>query len=200
VTHRVVADRIVAGSWAFAAATAGGDVLVRGARPEHLRLVLDKLRMTGAEVTPDAAGLRVVGRRRPEAVDVATLPYPGFPTDLQPFLVTLCSVAVGSSVITENLFESRFRFVHEIARLGAEVRVDGHHVLVRGRPHLSGAPVEASDIRAGAALVVAGLVADGVTHVEGVEHIDRGYEHFVDTRAGLGADVRLERHCEGQPH
>jgi UDP-N-acetylglucosamine 1-carboxyvinyltransferase len=189
VEHRVVPDRIVAGTWAFAAATTGGEVLLRGAQGDHLRLVFDKLRLAGTEIVPDAAGIRVTGPSRPHAVEVATLPYPGFPTDLQPFLVTLCAVAHGSAIITENLFESRFRFVHEIARLGADVRVDGHHVLVRGRQRLSGAPVEASDIRAGAALAVAGLVADGVTHVDGVEHVDRGYERFVDTLVELGADV-----------
>lgn len=193
VEHRVVPDRIVAGTWAFAAATTRGDVLVRGGRAEHLRLPLDKLRMAGAEVLPDAAGFRVVGPARPQAVEVATLPYPGFATDLQPFVVTMCAVAVGSAVVTENLFESRFRFVHEIARLGADVRVEGHHVLVRGRARLSGAPVEASDIRAGAALVVAGLVAEGETHVDGLEHVDRGYERFTESLAALGADVRRER-------
>jgi UDP-N-acetylglucosamine 1-carboxyvinyltransferase len=189
VEHRVVPDRVVAGTWAFAAATTGGDVLLRGARADHIRLVLDKLRLAGADVVPDGAGLRVRGPSRPDAVEVATLPYPGFPTDLQPFLVTLCAVADGSAIITENLFESRFRFVHEIARLGADVRVDGHHVLVRGRPRLSGAPVEASDIRAGAALAIAGLVADGVTEVGRVDHVDRGYERFAETLADLGADV-----------
>ena len=192
VSHRVVPDRIVAGTWAFAAATTGGDVFVRGGRPEHLSLVLDKLRLAGAEVTPDTAGFRVIGPSRPQAFDVATLPYPGFPTDLQPFVVTMCAVGLGSAVVTENLFESRFRFVHEIARLDADVRVEGHHVLVRGKSRLSGAPVEASDIRAGAALVVAGLVADGVTHIEGVEHIDRGYEDLVGVLTALGAQVRRE--------
>ncbi|UER54941.1 UDP-N-acetylglucosamine 1-carboxyvinyltransferase [Kineosporiaceae bacterium SCSIO 59966] len=190
VEHRVVADRVVAGSWAYAAAATGGDVLVRGGRADHLRLPLDKLRAAGADVLADAAGFRVVGPRRAQAVDVATLPYPGFPTDLQPFAVALGAVSLGSAVITENLFESRFRFVDEVARLGADVRVDGHHVLVRGRPRLSGAPVVATDIRAGAALVVAGLVADGVTTVEGAGHVDRGYEDLVGTLAGLGAQVR----------
>ena len=199
VSRRVVPDRIVAGTWAFAAATTGGDVFVRGGRPEHLSLVLDKLRLAGAEVTPDAAGFRVAGPSQPQAFDVATLPYPGFPTDLQPFVVTMCAVGLGSAVITENLFESRFRFVHEIARLDADVRVEGHHVLVRGKSRLSGAPVEASDIRAGAALVVAGLVADGVTHVGGVEHIDRGYEDLVGALTGLGAQVRREPVEEGAP-
>lgn len=189
VTHRVVPDRVVAGSWAFAAVTTGGDVTVRGARPEHLRSALAKLRLAGAEVTEVPGGIRVVGPSRPRAVDVATLPYPGFPTDLQPFALTLCAVAEGSAVVTENLFESRFRFAHEITRLGADLTVDGQHVLVRGRPRLSGAPVEASDIRAGAALIVAGLVADGVTEVSGAEHVDRGYAGFVDQLQALGADV-----------
>ena len=190
VTHRVVPDRVVAGTWAFAAATTGGDVTIHGARPEHLRMTVDKLRLAGAEVTATPGGVRVVGPSRPRAIDIATLPYPGFPTDLQPFALTMCAVAEGSAVITENLFESRFRFAHEITRLGADIIVDGQHVLVRGRPRLSGAPVEASDIRAGAALVVAGLVADGVTEVTGVEHVDRGYAGFVEQLQSLGADVR----------
>ncbi len=189
VTHEVVPDRIVAGTWCYAAATTRGDVLVRGARPQHLRTSLDKLRLAGAEVVVSDEGIRVVGPRRPRAVDIATLPYPGFPTDLQPFALTLGAVAEGSGVITENLFEARFRFAHELVRLGADLTIDGHHVLVRGRAGLSGAPVEASDIRAGAALVIAGLVADGFTEVSGVEHVDRGYADFAGTLQSLGADV-----------
>jgi len=191
--HTVVPDRVVAGTWCFAAAVAGGDVLVRGARHQHLRLALDKLRLAGVEVSPDAEGVRVVARRRPRAVDIATLPYPGFPTDLQPLALTMCAVGEGSAVVTENLFEARFRFAHELVRLGADLTIDGHHVLVRGVPRLSGAPVEASDIRAGAALVVAGLAAEGETVVTGVEHVDRGYADLVGQLAGLGADVRRER-------
>ena len=189
VEHRVVPDRIVAGTWAYAAAVTGGDVHVRGGRPEHLAMVVEKLVAAGATVTPTGSGMRVQGPARPTAVDIATLPYPGFPTDLQPFALVLGAVAEGSAVITENLFESRFRFVPEIARLGADVRVEGHHVLVRGQRGLSGAPVQASDIRAGAALVVAGLVADGTTEVSGVQHIDRGYDGFVPQLQALGADV-----------
>jgi UDP-N-acetylglucosamine 1-carboxyvinyltransferase len=192
VRHEVVPDRIVAGTWCYAAATTRGDVLVRGARPAHLRTTLDKLRLAGAEVEVNDAGIRVAGPRRPRAVDVATLPYPGFPTDLQPFALTLGAIAEGSGVVTENLFEARFRFAHELVRLGADLTIDGHHVLVRGRPGLSGAPVEASDIRAGAALVVAGLVADGVTEVVGVDHVDRGYADFVGNLQALGADVTRE--------
>jgi UDP-N-acetylglucosamine 1-carboxyvinyltransferase len=193
VEHRVVPDRVVAGSWAFAAAITGGDVEVRNGEPGHLAIVLDKLTATGAEVTTLADGFRVVGSQRPRSVDVATLPYPGFPTDLQPFMVALASVSDGAAMVTENLFEARFRFVQEIARLGAQVRVDGHHAFVRGVPRLSAAPVEASDIRAGAALVVAALAADGVSLVHGVEHIDRGYAGFDRALRGLGADVRREQ-------
>ncbi len=194
VEHRVVPDRIVAGTWLYAGAVTGGDVHVRGARPAHLSMVVDKLEQAGATVLDTGEGLQVLGPvppARPRAVDVATLPYPGFPTDLQPFALVLGAVADGTAVVTENLFETRFRFVGEIARLGADMHVEGHHVLVRGRPALSGAPVQASDIRAGAALVVAGLVADGVTEVGGVSHVDRGYEAFVPQLASLGA--RVER-------
>ena len=126
---------------------------------------------------------------RPRAVDIVTLPFPGFPTDLQPQFIALNAIAVGAALVTENLFEARFRFVQELARLGAEVRTDGHHALVRGRAGLSGAPVEATDIRAGAGLVLAGLVAEGTTTVYGVSHLDRGYAGFVPALQGLGAQV-----------
>ena len=197
VEHRVVPDRIVAGTWAFAAAITGGDVVVHNGEPGHLELVIDKLVDAGAEVISLADGFRVRGPERPKAVDVATLPYPGFPTDLQPFMVTLCAVADGAAMITENLFEARFRFVQEIARLGAHVRMDGHHAFVRGVKQLSGAPVEASDIRAGAALVLAGLAADGETIVHEAGHIDRGYDRFDHALRTLGADVRRFDAAEG---
>jgi UDP-N-acetylglucosamine 1-carboxyvinyltransferase len=189
VEHRVVPDRIVAGTWAFAAAITGGDVVVRNGETGHLGMVVDKLEASGAVVSPLADGFRVKGPLRPRAIDVATLPYPGFPTDLQPFVIALDAVADGAAMVTENLFEARFRFVQEIARLGAQVKVDGHHALVRGVPRLSGAPVEASDIRAGAALVLAGLVADGETVVAGAAHVDRGYAAMDVTLRALGADV-----------
>jgi UDP-N-acetylglucosamine 1-carboxyvinyltransferase len=127
--------------------------------------------------------------RRPRAVDIVTLPYPGFPTDLQPQFIALNAVSEGAALVTENLFEARFRFVQELARLGASVRTDGHHALVRGRPTLSGAPVEATDIRAGAGLVLAGLVAEGTTTIYGVSHIDRGYAGFIPALVSLGADI-----------
>jgi UDP-N-acetylglucosamine 1-carboxyvinyltransferase len=188
-----VPDRIVAGTWAFAAALTGGDIVVRNGEPGHLGMPLDKLTAAGAVVSHLPDGFRVQGPRRARAVDAATLPYPGFPTDLQPFMITLDAVAEGAALVTENLFEARFRFVQEVARLGADVRVDGHHALVRGVPRLSGAPVEASDIRAGAALVLAGLVADGETLVTGARHIDRGYAGMDAALRALGADVTRTR-------
>jgi UDP-N-acetylglucosamine 1-carboxyvinyltransferase len=189
VEHRVVPDRIVAGTWAFAAAITGGTVEVRNGEVGHLTLVLDKLVAAGATVSELQDGFEVSGPERPRSVDIATLPYPGFPTDLQPFMITLDAIADGTAMVTENLFEARFRFVQEIARLGAQVRVDGHHAFVRGVPRLSAAPVEASDIRAGAALVIAGLVAEGETTVMAADHIDRGYAEMDVALRGLGAKV-----------
>jgi UDP-N-acetylglucosamine 1-carboxyvinyltransferase len=148
--------------------------------------------MAGARVTSDLDGFRVTMDGRPKSVDVVTLPYPGFPTDLQPLVLALNAVADGTAMVTENVFEARWMFVNELARLGADVRTDGHHAVVRGRDKLSGAPVRAHVIRAGAALVLAGLVADGVTEVSDVHHIDRGYEGFVESLVALGADVRRE--------
>ncbi|CAM2877354.1 UDP-N-acetylglucosamine 1-carboxyvinyltransferase [Skermania piniformis] len=188
-THRVIGDRIVAATWGIAAAMTTGDVRVRGVNPKHLQLVLDKLRQAGAEVTFAEDGFRLVQHARPRAVNFATLPFPGFPTDLQPMAIGLAAVADGTSMITENVFEARFRFVEEMIRLGADARTDGHHAVVRGIPRLSSAPVWSSDIRAGAGLVLAGLVADGTTEVHDVYHIDRGYPNFVEQLQSLGADV-----------
>ncbi|WP_309113958.1 UDP-N-acetylglucosamine 1-carboxyvinyltransferase [Saccharothrix sp.] len=188
--HRVIGDRIVGATWAFAAAMTRGDITVRGVNPHHLDLVLEKLRMAGAEVTTfDSDGFRVVQQDRPQSVDFVTLPYPGFATDLQPFAIALSSVSEGTSMITENLFEARFRFIEEMVRLGADARTDGHHAVVRGVEKLSSAPVWASDIRAGAGLVLAGLCADGVTEVYEIFHIERGYPGFVENLRKLGATV-----------
>lgn len=189
VAHSVVPDRIVAGTWAFAAAITGGAIDIHGADPSHLDVVLDKLSQAGCAVDIRGDGFTVRGPRRPRPVNVSTLPYPGFPTDLQPFVVALNALADGSGMVTENVFEARWGFTSELARLGAVVRLDGHHALVTGVEHLSGAPVEAQDIRAGAALVIAGLAADGVTEVRGAAHIDRGYERFLEQLRGLGAAV-----------
>ena len=187
--HTTVSDRVVAGTWAFGAAATLGDVTIRNADAGHLTMALDTLTRAGADVQVLPDGFRVVTERRPRGVDVSTLPYPGFPTDLQPMAIALASVSEGTAMITENVFDSRFMFVNEMKRLGADIRTDGHHAVVRGRDRLSGAPVEATDIRAGAGLVLAGLVADGVTSVGEVFHVDRGYPGFVEDLRSLGADV-----------
>lgn len=190
VSHRTVPDRIVAGTWAVAAVMTRGDITVDQGISKHLEIALDKLVSAGAMVEVLAEGFRVSMDRRPTAVDIVTLPYPGFATDLQPQFIALNAISEGAAMVTENLFEARFRFVHELARLGADVHTDGHHALVRGRSRLSGAPVEATDVRAGAGLVLAGLVAEGTTIVHEVHHIDRGYAGFVESLQELGAHVR----------
>ncbi|MDX6275689.1 MAG: UDP-N-acetylglucosamine 1-carboxyvinyltransferase [Frankiales bacterium] len=190
--HTTVGDRIIAGTFAFAAAMTQGDVEVRGAVTQHIDIALDKLAQAGAEVDGGDDWFRVSIDRRPSAVDVVTLPFPGFATDMQPFALALNAVADGTAMITENLFDGRFAFVHELVRLGAEVRTDGHHAVVRGKPLLSGAPVRATDVRAGAGLVLAGLVAEGVTTVSEIHHIDRGYPDLAATLRGLGADIVRE--------
>ena len=195
--HDTVPDRIVAGTWAVAAAMTQGDITVQSGRAEHLSIALEKLVTSGAEVDELPDGFRVRMDRRPRAIDIVTLPYPGFPTDLQPQFIALNAIAEGAALVTENLFEARFRFVQELARLGADVRTDGHHALVRGRELLSAAPVEATDIRAGAGLVLAGLVAEGETTVYGVGHIDRGYAGFVPALQSLGATVVRAEEGEG---
>ncbi|HEX8002653.1 MAG TPA: UDP-N-acetylglucosamine 1-carboxyvinyltransferase [Mycobacteriales bacterium] len=192
-THDTVPDRIVAGTFAVGAVMTQGDVTVRDARAEHLRLPLEKLVQAGADIEEVADGFRVSMQRRPRSVDFVTLPYPGFPTDLQPLAIALASISEGAAFVTENIFEGRFMFIDELVRLGADVRTDGHHAVVRGRERLSGAPVRATDIRAGAGLVMAGLVADGVTEVADVFHVDRGYPAFVEQLASLGARIRRVR-------
>jgi UDP-N-acetylglucosamine 1-carboxyvinyltransferase len=187
--HVTVPDRVVAGTWAFGAVATQGDVTIRNADADHLEMALDTLTRAGATVDVLADGFRVAIERRPRAVDVSTLPYPGFPTDLQPMTIALAAVSEGTAMVTENVFDSRFMFVNEMKRLGADIRTDGHHAVVRGRDRLSGAPVEATDIRAGAGLVIAGLVSEGVTFVDEVFHVDRGYPGLVEDLCSLGADV-----------
>ena len=190
--HKTVADRIITGTWAFAVTMAGGDISILGARPEHLELPLEKLASAGAIITSIENGIRVRMNQRPQSIDVATLPYPGFPTDLLPMVIALNSIADGHSLVTENVFESRFMFVNELIRLGAQINVDGHHASITGVNQLSGAPVEAHDIRAGAGLILAALVADGETTVDQAFHVDRGYPNFTEQLQGLGAKVTRE--------
>ena len=199
VRHRTVGDRIVAGTYAFGGALSGGDVTVRGVGLDLMPNIANKLTASGASVDDlgevelgdgtVGRGFRVIGPERPRSIRVATMPFPGFPTDLQPFVIALNSVSDGVGLLSENLFEARWRFVQEIARLGAKVRVDGNHALISGVEALSGAEVEASDIRAGAGLVMAGLRASGVTEVSGIDHIERGYENFVTNLRSLGANI-----------
>jgi UDP-N-acetylglucosamine 1-carboxyvinyltransferase len=194
VEYTTVPDRIVSGTWAIGAVMTRGDVIVERAAAEHLTVVLDKLTDAGATVEAVPDGLRVAMDERPRSFDVVTLPFPGFPTDLQPMAVALAAISTGTALITENVYDGRFMFVNELVRLGGDIRVDGHHAVVRGRERLSSAPVVATDIRAGAGLVLAGLVSDGVTVVQDVFHVDRGYPDFVQQLRGLGADVtRTER-------
>lgn len=190
-THTTLPDRIVTGTWAFAAVITQGDITIRGGRADHLELPLDKLVAAGAVITTTNDGFRVKMDRRPVAVDISTLPYPGFPTDLQPMAITMNAVADGSAIVTENVFEARFMFVNELRRLGANITVDGHHAWISGIPLLSGAPVAATDIRAGAGLVLAGLAGDGMTIVEDAFHIERGYPNFAADLRALGADVTV---------
>ena len=190
--HTTITDRIIAGTWAFAAAMTQGDITIHGARADHMEVMLEKLAHAGAIITSTTDGVRVQMNQRPRATDVATLPYPGFATDLLPFIIAMNAVADGHSMVTENVFESRFMFVNELARLGAHVTVDGKHASITGIPQLSGAPVEATDIRAGAGLVLAALVSEGETTVDGAFHIDRGYPNFAEDLRALGANVTRE--------
>jgi UDP-N-acetylglucosamine 1-carboxyvinyltransferase len=195
--HSVMPDRIEAATYLAAAAITGGDVMVRGAVPEHLKAVTEKLRQTGCRITETLEGIRLQmpdrssGRLR--SVDITTQPYPGFPTDMQAQMMALMSVADGLSVITETVFENRFTHVAELQRMGAQISIEGGHAIVRGVRPLSGAPVMASDLRASAGLVLAGLAAEGETRISRVYHLDRGYERLEEKLAGLGARIRREK-------
>lgn len=191
-SHVTIPDRIITGTWAFAAAMTQGDITIHGARAQDLELPLEKLASAGAIITTTADGVRVRMDSRPQAIDVATLPYPGFPTDLLPMVIALNSIADGHSLVTENVFESRFMFVNELIRLGAQISVDGHHASIDGIPELSGAPVEATDIRAGAGLILAALVSEGETTIDQAFHVDRGYPNFAEQLVSLGAKVSRE--------
>jgi UDP-N-acetylglucosamine 1-carboxyvinyltransferase len=188
-SHTVIPDRVVAATFFAAVGLAGGDVVVVDARANHMDMLLRKLGEMGVEVTQTPEGLRARSDGRLHSVDVSTLPYPGVATDYKPFLVTMLCVADGVGIVTENLFSGRFRYVDELRRMGADIRNEGHHAVVRGVRGLSGAPVRATDLRAGAALVLAGLAAEGETVVTDAVHVDRGYEDFAAKLASLGADV-----------
>jgi UDP-N-acetylglucosamine 1-carboxyvinyltransferase len=187
--HSVVPDRVVAATYLAAVGLAGGEIVVEDARHDHMEMLLRKLGSLGLRIEQGPDGLRAAREGRLHSADVATLPYPGVATDYKPLLVTMLSVADGVGIVTENLFSGRFRYVDELRRMGADIRTEGHHAVVRGVPRLSGAPVRAPDIRAGAALVLAGLVAEGATEVSDAHHVDRGYEDLAGALRALGARV-----------
>ena len=187
--HTVVGDRIEAGTYAVAAAVSGGSIDIAGVDPSHLRLVLDKMRDAGVSITERADGMLVSAAAELQPVDVVTLPFPGFPTDLQPQFLLLLSQARGSSMLTENVFDGRFSVIDELRRMGADIAAEGHHAVVRGPRGLHGAEVRATDLRAGAALVLAGLIAEGETVVLDPHHVDRGYADLTGRLRALGGDV-----------
>lgn len=191
VVHDTVGDRIEAGTFLVAGALTGGPIRVEGFDPEHLEMVIRKLERAGAEVTVGDDFVEITRTGDIQPVSIQTLPHPGFPTDMQAQFMALLSLAKGYSVITENVFENRFMFAEEVNRMGADVRIEGHHALIEGVERLSGAPVRSTDLRGGAALVLAGLAAHGETIVGEIEHIDRGYEGYVEKLSSLGA--RIER-------
>lgn len=189
VTHTVIPDRVEAGTYMAAAAISGGDVYIEGAISDHLGSVIAKLEEMGVTIQPDENGVRVIADRPLKAVDVKTLPYPGFPTDMQSQMMALLLASEGTSVVTETVFENRFMHVDEFQLMNAEIKVEGRSSIVTGNAKLKGAKVTATDLRAGAALIIAGLVAEGTTEVGGVHHIDRGYVHLAEKLNGLGADI-----------
>jgi UDP-N-acetylglucosamine 1-carboxyvinyltransferase len=189
LSHEIIPDRIEAGSFVIASAITGGDVWIRGARAEHLDAFLIKLAEAGVVLTSDDDGIRVQRNGKIKSVDVTTLPYPGFPTDLQAQMMVLMSVADGVSVITETIFENRFMHAQELDRMGAQIQLEGNRAVVRGARELSGAPVMATDLRASVSLILAGLVASGSTEVSRVYHLDRGYDHIEEKLSRLGAQV-----------
>jgi UDP-N-acetylglucosamine 1-carboxyvinyltransferase len=197
--HEVIPDRIEAGTYLAAAAMTHGDVTVTHCRPGHLEAVLMKLREAGADVQEEKDTVRLIMPDKLRGTDVRTLPFPGFPTDMQAQMVALMSRAEGTSVVTETVFESRFMHVEELRRMGADIRVEGNRLVVTGPRKLTGAPVMASDLRASAGLIVAGLAAEGVTQVQRVYHLDRGYERLEEKLGALGADIR-RRQASAKTH
>lgn len=188
-TYTVIPDRVEAATFLSAVAVCGGELLLKGARSDHMEMLIRKLQEMGMSLAAEPSGLRVEVRNRLRAVDISTLPYPGLATDYKPFLVTALCVAEGAGMVTENIFAGRFRYIDELVRMGAEIRAEGRHAVVRGVERLSGAPVRAHDIRAGAALVVAGLAAEGETIISDAHHVDRGYEDLAGKLSSVGALV-----------
>ena len=189
VEHTVIPDRIEAGTFMAAAAITRGDVYLENVIHEHIQPTIAKLREMGAEIILNGNGIRIIGNKKIRATDVKTMPYPGFPTDMQPQFMALLSVARGTSVIVETIFENRFMHVPELRRMGAEIKIEGRVAIIKGKSHLEGAVVEVTDLRAGAALILAGLYAEGETRLGHLEHVERGYENIHLKLKNLGADL-----------
>jgi UDP-N-acetylglucosamine 1-carboxyvinyltransferase len=192
VEHEVIPDRIEAATFLAALGVAGGEIVLEGARPDHMDMLMQKLGDMGVRTSSHPDGVWGMARDRLQATDVSTLPYPGVATDYKPLLVSMLAVADGVGIVAENIFSGRFRYVDELVGMGADIRTEDHYAIVRGVERLSGAPVRAHDIRAGAALVVAGLGAEGETVVADAQHIDRGYDRFVEKLQAIGAKVERE--------
>lgn len=190
-TYTIIPDQIEAGTYMVAAAATGGEVLVKNVIPKHLECISAKLRETGTIVQEYEDSVLVKGASTLRRVNIKTLPYPGFPTDMQPQMGVLLCLAQGTSVITEGIYDNRFKYVNELRKMGAEIQVDGRVAVIEGSASLTGAPVMACDLRAGAAMVIAGMCASGVTEVENVHYIERGYENFVGKLRHLGADIEI---------
>jgi UDP-N-acetylglucosamine 1-carboxyvinyltransferase len=189
VHHRVIPDRLEVATFVSSVACVGGEIMINGARPDHMEMFLAKVAQMGVSVTDTGGGIWVHSDGSIRSVDVATLPYPGIATDYKPLIVIMLALGDGVGIVTENLYAGRFRYTEELARLGADIRTEGHHAVVRGVPKLQGAPVKAHDIRAGACLVVAGLAAEGETVIANPWHIDRGYTDLVGKLQSLGAQI-----------
>lgn len=187
--YTIIPDRIEAGTYMVAVAMTGGDIYIENAISEHLKPVIAKLNEAGVKIEEDIDGIRVSCNKRPKAIDIKTLPYPGFPTDMQAQFMAMLTIADGTGLVTETVFENRFMHVDELKRMGACIKVDGRTSIVEGVPSLNGCQVKATDLRAGAAMVLAGLVAKGETEVSYIHHIDRGYDNLVEKLCGLGADI-----------
>ena len=196
VEHTVIPDRIEAATYISALGMTGGHIVIEEARLDHMEMLTEKLKEMGIEIEQVDSGISVTVSQRLQSIDLATLPYPGVATDYKPFLVTLLSISDGVGIVTENIFAGRFRYVDELIRMGADIRAEGHHAVVRGVERLSGAPVRAPDIRAGAALVLAGLAAEGETLVGSASHIERGYQDLVGNLHSLGAEIEFLNYQE----
>lgn len=189
-SYSIIPDQIEAGTYMAAAAAAGGDVLITNVTPKHLESIIAKLQETGAKITEYDEAVRVQMNRRPHKCNIKTMPHPGFPTDMQPQIAVLLSIADGTSIITEGVWDSRFRYVDQLTLMGADIQVDGKMAVITGVKSLHSAPVKAVDLRAGAAMIIAGLAADGITEIEEIDHIDRGYEDVVEKLTKIGANIK----------